>query len=604
MTAELVTDSGQRQQVAAGSLPSAWLLAEGFKNLQALAFELASLWEETGASDDEQVTDVEAISAAASASAAACLHEWQNRRSVLVSQCQELLAKAKSEGATEEKLLAVVRLPLKQRVAALGKLVEECRKAGIAAALAALGLDPKDLEGLSPEELLAEQKRLEALLRERYAAALRALGLNPDDFPLTGDLASMAAQLKELEAKLQAQKENALANALRARAIWEELQEKPCEPRDNHAVALAQGVGQIDAATAAAVAASREAWEARRAELAAEVNWLHDAIRGHGTHDVVEPFLSAHGSLTAKDRSACRAKLQLLRDECRQAEAPIRQQLRQLYKATGADLEELEPVYEEVEKAKSKAERLARLSRETKRMERYAESVKTILGQREELKALVVAGECFERAAQAGEGRWVGNSMHFLEEEKFRKRFVRQYPELRDKLIDSIEAWEAAEGREFMHDKERLGDRLREMRDQVGVIASAQGDLSVVGILLQLLGVRQKEIPVSPAAKGKRDRSPHRSPKVQRSRSSPLLGAPKAPSSRAEENDGLSPIKRTRSEQAASAFPPILPRKGASNCQSSPQKRRPLRRGHSGSQSHDSTPKLPPIHRSVSLSSV
>jgi len=33
-----------------------------------------------------------------------------------------------------------------------------------------------------------------------------------------------------------------------------------------------------------------------------------------------------------------------------------------------------------------------------------------ILGQREELKALVIAGESFERAAQAGEGHVVGRS--------------------------------------------------------------------------------------------------------------------------------------------------------------------------------------------------
>lgn len=35
---------------------------------------------------------------------------------------------------------------------------------------------------------------------------------------------------------------------------------------------------------------------------------------------------------------------------------------------------------------------------------------KVILGQREELKALVIAGESFERAAQAGEGHVAGNS--------------------------------------------------------------------------------------------------------------------------------------------------------------------------------------------------
>ena len=75
-----------------------------------------------------------------------------------------------------------------------------------------------------------------------------------------------------------------------------------------------------------------------------------------------------------------------------------------------------------------------------------------ILGQREELRALVVAGECFERQAQAGtghpassewliipfrheekkktclsvpcSGRWVGNSKHFLEEERLSLHLV------------------------------------------------------------------------------------------------------------------------------------------------------------------------------------
>ena len=70
----------------------------------------------------------------------------------------------------------------------------------------------------------------------------------------------------------------------------------------------------------------------------------------------------------------------------------------------------------------------------------------------------------------------MGSSKHFLEEEKFRKRasapmgnqldlarfltagFIRQYPDLRDKLILSIEQWEGTHQKPFKHQGIALGE--------------------------------------------------------------------------------------------------------------------------------------------------
>lgn len=375
-------------------------------------------------------------------------------------------------------------------------------RAGLAEACAALGLDPSDVAGMSPEELKAEAARRERDLKQRYEETLRAMGLDPEDFPLDGDLASMAAKLKDMEAKLATLRDSTFANAQRAKEIWEELRESPEMPRDGQAVAVAANAPQsVTSQIACAVEATLRAWEARRAERREEAEALHAAIRGHGSAKVAEDFLSSHSGLHAADLEACRRKLQQLREECRRAEAPMRQKLRQLYTQTGRDMQELNDVFACVEEALTADQRKKLLEKELRRMQDYAESVDVILGQREELRALVVAGECFERQAQAGTGRWVGNSKHFLEEEKFRRRFVRQYPELRDKLIDSISDWETAEGKTFLHNGIALGARLREARDHGVALASAQGDLSIMSVLLHILAVTEEHLPSSPSGK-------------------------------------------------------------------------------------------------------
>eukprot|EP00438_Fugacium_kawagutii_P012969 Skav229739 [mRNA] locus=scaffold1287:249347:254690:+ [translate_table: standard] len=132
---------------------------------------------------------------------------------------------------------------------------------------------------------------------------------------------------------------------------------------------------------------------------------LHEQIRGHAV-DVAEAeaFLTMHAGLHHDDLELCRSKLQDLKEACRAAEKPLRQHLRQLYNKTGCDLQDLEQCLVEVEDAATARLRRRRLEQQLRVLEDYAESVSVILGQREELKALVVAGASFERAAQAGEG--------------------------------------------------------------------------------------------------------------------------------------------------------------------------------------------------------
>eukprot|EP00439_Symbiodinium_sp_Y106_P072300 s1003_g13.t1 len=140
---------------------------------------------------------------------------------------------------------------------------------------------------------------------------------------------------------------------------------------------------------------------------------------------VAEVELLVQKALDASAPLACRCKLQQLREECRRAEAPMRQKLRQLYTQTGRDVQELNDVF-----------------------------------------------ACF----------------------------VRQYPELRDKLIDSISDWETAEGKTFLHNGIALGDLWQNWRLMQRSRAS-HGDLSIMSVLLHILAVTEEHLPSSPSGK-------------------------------------------------------------------------------------------------------
>ena len=112
------------------------------------------------------------------------------------------------------------------------------------------------------------------------------------DFP-EGDLGAMAQRLIELQAQLHQLRQQALAHAQGARAIWSELKRSPELPRDAEAQDLADGPpAAVTAAVASKVLASLRAWEAQREVAAEEAERLHGLIRGHWT----QPEAGSEGS--------------------------------------------------------------------------------------------------------------------------------------------------------------------------------------------------------------------------------------------------------------------------------------------------------------------
>merc|ERR1712070_238758 len=118
------------------------------------------------------------------------------------------------------------------------------------------------------------------------------------------------------------------------------------------------------------------------------------------------------------------------------------------------------------------------LATETRRVEQYMESIREILGPIRELKALVSAAVAFEANVQAGKARFSGNALHFLEEEKFRRRFSHRFPELRDGLIDAIADWEGRERKKFMYHGLDLREGLVGLQSLPVTLVRVPGDLS------------------------------------------------------------------------------------------------------------------------------
>eukprot|EP00435_Cladocopium_sp_Y103_P005488 s3877_g1.t2 len=498
-------DEGQAQ------LPIAWTCRDEFQELQGNADDLLHLWEVVGVPVADQILDTQAVLTAALHAAQKCLASLDLRRAELERQCEDLETEilehlqSLAAGRFAKELSQAKVLPLDPQATTLQQLLEEVLKAlqeqdqlrkDLAEACAAMGLDPSqlaDFENLSPEELQKEAEKRKQQVQQQLEELAMAMGVDVADLPQDGDLGAMAAKLKELQKDMSDLKDRTLENARRCKEIWDELRLGPTLPRDAAAEHLSLASSAVvNAAMAAQVRRSLEAWEAQRESSRKEAELLHEQIRGHAVDAAdAEAFLAQHAALHQEDLDSCRIKLQDLKEACRAAEKPLRQHLRQLYHKTGCDTKDLEQLFRQVEDEATARARRKCLENELRRMEDYAESISVILGQREELKALVLAGESFERAAQAGEGRWVGSSKHFLEEEKFRKRFLRQYPQLRDQIIESIEQWEESNSKTFSHKGIPLGDRLRSLREHEAVLASAKGDLSIMGILLQALGIDQ-----------------------------------------------------------------------------------------------------------------
>lgn len=124
------------------------------------------------------------------------------------------------------------------------------------------------------------------------------------------------------------------------------------------------------------------------------------------------------------------------------------------------------------------------------------------------LKDLVVEGFSFEDATQGGEGRFKGNGVHFLKEERFRRMFFRRYPALRDGLVESIGHWEAVNGKKFYWKSKCVRDQLQEMSRSEDELVAAPGDLTACGRLMHLLDVGDVNVATAASATAASQASP------------------------------------------------------------------------------------------------
>jgi len=506
-----------------------------------LVEELATLWDDTNASEKQRIADTEAFAAVAVNDLQKHVANWKQRKVSLEDRCRALSKKVLGDlvilaGEVDQvlwdrlsaELKEAGERPLDARLAALQTAaaavshqvcyVAELREA-VAEGMRALGLDPSKILQGGVAALEEEMERLKAGLYARRCAALQLLGeasvaiLAKDDVEY---LRLLTAEVKRLEARVRALQAGTVQAACRACFIWEALGESTESDRDSHALrlssnrepeALQEAESAINSVIAASVEISLSAWEARHEFATAEQKRLHRALRAFGMARVVEPFLKEHGSVHFTDREACQRELEQYLIDARASEASALQYLRRLCEEAGLGSVTFEAFAVSLDGASSKKAREDMLAKEITRLESYIASIAAILGPLRELKALVVAAVAFEANVQAGKTRFSGNSLHFLEEEKFRRRFAHCYPELRQGLIEAIAQWEAKEKQTFIYHSLRLREGLLGIQGLAAGLVRVPGDLSALGAVVTLLNIADPGVEVLPPRKQRRGNS-------------------------------------------------------------------------------------------------
>eukprot|EP00401_Gymnodinium_catenatum_P014507 CAMPEP_0117593330 /NCGR_PEP_ID=MMETSP0784-20121206/72575_1 /TAXON_ID=39447 /ORGANISM="" /LENGTH=484 /DNA_ID=CAMNT_0005395245 /DNA_START=37 /DNA_END=1488 /DNA_ORIENTATION=+ len=459
------------------------------QRLYALTRELESLWRAIDAEEDECCSDTDAVVMPAVAAVEALLLVWRQRQADLERQCSDIQCKlgpVANEPHMDPSLSPVEanRLPLRRRLAALQQLA--------------------DFSGLHT----TRAKLLSTLGRSAAASA--------------NDIASLHSEVEHLKAEVQDRRKTMKSMAESVDAVWRELGETPRSADEVLLAALAAPISDIEVTDAAmsAVIDSEGAWERRRAEVVSDVARLHAVLRGFGSANVVEEFITAHCTLHSSDRAACKSKLEELQAVLRLESTTRDERLSYLFDVTGAGPLALSTLYStlDAEAANANVWR-ERLAAEHDRMERYFESLRGILEQLEELHGLVLEGLRFAEAKKVSDVP----SLHFLEEEKYRKVLLRRYPPIHDRLLADIKRWEASEGQRLFYHGAALSDQLILARENEA--DPARGLLSVIAPLLRLLSVQDstRKPPVgtpvvSSTASSPPERATRRPPSAARSR--------------------------------------------------------------------------------------
>lgn len=515
-----------------GVLLPLWQASSALQQLCALAAELKCAWCASGAEDAVRLEDTEAVAIAAIEALQPRLDAWKQRNEELEKRCEAIRAQVQSgvdelEGEFGAELVKLEFVPLFKRLPALQKLATEVNERQCLAhqlqserlkllelfgrkAVAEATRSSGKVTELKAEVAVLDHERSERLETINEAAQvvreiLKQLCIQPVDSTdkaicsgcAFGMLDSEYARLLERRAMWEADRDRRVAargSAERIRAIWQELGECQ-EDADRIVMAMLNLSAQaMDDDTISALDKRRNAWDERRGAAKKELARLHAALRSFGGPGLAEVVIAAHDTLHKKDRDFCRDKLRELQVSVREKEEPQRARLNQIHEQAGMDMIALEDFYRCLEEAETLELRGKMLAKELDRAEKYLVSVQGILEQIGEIKALAIEGARFESNKAADKDRFHGNALHFLEEEKYRKTFARRYSQLRDGLIGKIEAWESAEQRCFVYCGAVLRERFIALRGEEAELMSAPGDLRIVGMLLEFLGVKDVSV--------------------------------------------------------------------------------------------------------------
>eukprot|EP00927_Polykrikos_kofoidii_P018286 TRINITY_DN18452_c0_g1_i1.p1 TRINITY_DN18452_c0_g1~~TRINITY_DN18452_c0_g1_i1.p1 ORF type:complete len:660 (-),score=123.94 TRINITY_DN18452_c0_g1_i1:95-2074(-) len=537
-----------------------WPSSTDLHTLYGLSAELNAAWCSVGAEEAFRLEDTDVIASAAIAALKPILEKWRYQERALEERCAALRANIQ-EGVDDlgdefaSELAETASLPLHKMVVALELLaIEIGERQGIAHQLRLQRADLLQLFGRRTTDTRSGVKELErevGILKDEKQERLASKGRNVrrfrgimeelsmstsdgvdhhimynDEFGITdAEHTALLQRLSHWEAE-RVRRLAARGSAEKTRAIWEELGEMPNSSDDvvQEFLLSDDWAAAVTDETIALLDERRSIWEERSSAAVAELARLHAALRSFATsrelQEEVEQVIADNSKPHKQHREACRQKLRDLQAALLEAEKLSRDRLFYIYETAGLDMLVLEAFYASLEEAVSLELRRQLLADEVDRLERYFFSVGGILAQLEELKGLVVEGARFEAAQAAQKDRFSGNSLHFLEEEKFRKMFARRYPSLRDEMINSIEAWEVAEGACFVYRGSAVRERLVAMRDAENDLLHTPGDLGLLGMLLQMLDIKEVSVvnrrPVAPGGRPPRERvtATDRSPSV------------------------------------------------------------------------------------------
>eukprot|EP00931_Biecheleriopsis_adriatica_P071152 TRINITY_DN45004_c0_g1_i1.p1 TRINITY_DN45004_c0_g1~~TRINITY_DN45004_c0_g1_i1.p1 ORF type:complete len:696 (-),score=124.78 TRINITY_DN45004_c0_g1_i1:54-2141(-) len=506
--------------------------SKGLQQLYGLVEELAMLWETLGLSDEQRHLQTETFAALAAGDVQQHIASCKQRMADLTAECESVLVEATRKlgelvGDIDEHHFTTLAAdlqksaasPLRQRLALLQKAhakiseqvqeLAELRRA-LADAVEVLGLDSSLLfsridqaTGEAPggrvTALAGELQICRKQLLERRAGVLEILEEVPQPSQLADNdpirsVRDLITEVEAAEARMLALRSNTVTLAAQARSIWEELGEQPKPRSDDYAVRLSADStpeGSVTRSEAAAVDFSLSAWKRRRAIAEAESQRLHRVIRVYGAPEDLD-LLEKHGSLHCDDLARCRRKHDEVMDLVHARELEAKSQLKQLYIESGLGAN-LAPVMfkafeESLETAESVEARQEMIAKET---ERYLANLAPILKPLREIETLIESAMAFEANVKDGDRRFSGKgtSLHFLEEERIRRKIVQSYPKLMDSIIEAVGKWEQRENTPFLYCGVEFRNGLLKMKEHDGALVRT-GEIGSISSVANFLNVR------------------------------------------------------------------------------------------------------------------